>query len=77
MGELFDAINQEREKLPRTHAIDENLRVFLGEAGWKDLIKASKDISIPTAVIHRVIKNKGFKASYSAIARVRRLLQES
>lgn len=77
MGELFDAISQEHAKLPRTHAIDEKLREFLGEPGWKDLVKASKDVGIPTAIIHRVIRNKGFKVSYSAIARVRKQLQES
>ena len=77
MGELFDAISQERAKLPRSTAIDSKLREFLGEPGWKDLAKAAKDISIPTAIIHRVIKAKGFKVSYSAMARVRKQLQES
>lgn len=77
MGELLDAINQERAKLPRTTAVDEKLREFLGDAGWKDLMKACKDVGIPTATIHRVIKQKGFKVSYSALRRIRSMAQES
>ena len=77
MGEFLDAINQERAKLPRTTAVDHKLKEFLGEARWKDLAKASKDPGIPTAIIHRVIKQQGFKISYSAIRRIRTMLQES
>lgn len=77
MGELLDAINQERAKLPRTTAVDQKLRDFLGEAGWKDLQKACKDPGIPTATIHRVIKQRGFKVSYSALRRIRMVVQES
>ena len=77
MGELFDAIRQEADKRPNSNKRDERLREFLGDAGWKDLIKAAKDSSITNAVIHRVIKNKGFPISYTAIARLRQDLAKS
>ena len=76
MGELFDAISQERAKLHRTLAVETKLREFLGEAGWKDLGKACKDVGIPLTIIHRVIRQKGFVISYSAMRRIRAMLQE-
>jgi hypothetical protein len=71
MGELFDAIKLEAEKCPSRHKFEERLKEFLGEASWKDYVKACKDPAINNAVIHRVIKNKGFKISYSALSRMR------
>lgn len=74
MGELLDALKQAAEKRPNPSVVEQRLRDFLGEAGWKDLTKAAVDNEITTAVIHRVITNKGFKISYSAITRIRREL---
>lgn len=71
MGEFLNAVNQEASKRPNANKLDERLREFLGDAGWKDFEKACKDLAITTTVIHRVLKNQGFKVSYSALHRVR------
>jgi hypothetical protein len=77
MGEFLDALKQEAAKRPNANKVDSRLREFLGDAGWKDFEKACKDISITNSVIHRVLKNKGFAVSYSALARVRAEMLES
>ena len=71
MGEFFDAVRQEQAKKPNSNKIDLRLREFLGDAGWKEFEKACKDASINNAVIHRVLRNKGLKVSYTAVARIR------
>lgn len=71
MGEFFDAVKQEQAKKPNNNKIDLKLREFLGEAGWKDFEKACRDSNYTVAVIHRVLKNKGFPSSYTAISRLR------
>ena len=72
MGELFNAIKAEASKRPSANKSDDKLRLHLGEDGWKDLLKAFKDIAISTSVIHRVVKSSGFNCSYTAIARMRK-----
>lgn len=71
MGEFLDALKQEQAKRPNSNKIDVKLREFLGDTGWKDFEKACKDSGINNAVIHRVLKNKGFLCSYTAVARIR------
>lgn len=71
MGELLDALRLEAAKRPNANKADARLKEFLGEAGWKDFEKACKDPGIITSVIHRVLKNKGFSISYSALSRIR------
>jgi hypothetical protein len=71
MGEFLEALKLEQAKRPNANKVDSRLREFLGDAGWKDFEKACKDPGINNAVIHRVLKNKGFPASYTALARIR------
>ena len=71
MGEFLDAVKLEQSKKPNNNKIDLKLREFLGDKGWKDLETACRDNSITVAVIHRVLKNKGFPVSYTAISRLR------
>jgi hypothetical protein len=73
MGQLFDAIKTEAEKSRAVaNKCDDRLRTHLGENGWKDFEKASKDNAISTSVIHKVIVRSGFKISYTAVARIRK-----
>lgn len=71
MGEFLDAVKLEQAKRPNSNKIDVKLREFLGDKGWKDFEIACKDQNINNAVIHRVLKNKGFLCSYTAVARIR------
>jgi len=77
MGELFNAIKVEASKRPSGNKSDDKLRAHLGEEGWKDLIKAFKDVAIGTSAIHRVVKASGFYCSYTAIARMRKEIIDS
>lgn len=77
MGELFDAILEDANSQTRGNKIDDRLREHLGPAGWKDLEKALRDLSIKATSIQRVLKVKGFKCSYSAITRLRREMLEA
>jgi hypothetical protein len=77
MGEFLDAVKQEAAKRPNANKADSRLREFLGDAGWKDFEKACNDLAITNAVIHRVLKGKGFSISYTALARIRSEIQDS
>jgi hypothetical protein len=71
MGDLLSAILAEVKRPNQGSKLNEKLKHHLGEAGWKDLEKASKNPEVTTAAIRRVIVASGFPISYSAMTRIR------